>query len=138
MPTCSIVCGPCPVCSAAAGASFLPMGQEPRPARDYFIQGQPEAQPGERPGVELYPITPDYFKTLEIPVRAGRDFDRSDTPERPRVAIINEALARTAFPGVSPIGQVHPDEQEQRHAVDGDCRGRGRHAVAGPELARLR
>jgi putative ABC transport system permease protein len=90
---------------AAAGASFLPMGQEPREARDYFIQGQPEAQPGERPGVELYPITPDYFKTLEIPVRAGRDFSQSDTHERPRVAVINEALARTAFPGVSPLGR---------------------------------
>jgi putative ABC transport system permease protein len=94
-----------PGVQAAAGTSFLPMGQEPREARDYFIQGQPDAQPGARPGVELYPITPDYFKTLEIPVRAGRDFARSDTPERPRVAIINEALARTAFPGVSPIGR---------------------------------
>ena len=50
-------------------------------------------------------ITADYFKTLEIPLRAGRDFDRTDTPERPRVAIVNETLARTAFPGESPIGQ---------------------------------
>jgi hypothetical protein len=47
----------------------------------------------------------DYFKTLEIPIRAGRDFELTDTPERPRVAIINETLARTAFPGESPIGQ---------------------------------
>ena len=47
----------------------------------------------------------DYFKTLEIPVRAGRDFDQTDTPERPQVAIINEAMARIAFPGESPLGQ---------------------------------
>ena len=40
-----------------------------------------------------------------MPLRAGRDFDRSDTPERPRVAIINAALARIAFPNVSPIGK---------------------------------
>ena len=90
---------------AAAGTSFLPMGREPRPPRDYFIQGQPERQPGDRPQAELYPITPDYFKTLEIPVRAGRDFDRTDTWERPRIAIINETLARNAFPGKSPLGQ---------------------------------
>jgi ABC-type antimicrobial peptide transport system permease subunit len=35
----------------------------------------------------------------------GRDFDASDTPDRPRVAIVNEALARIAFPGTSAIGQ---------------------------------
>jgi putative ABC transport system permease protein len=91
--------------SAAAGIAFLPMGREPRSARDYFIQGRPEGRAGERPQAELYAITPDYFKTLEIPVRAGRDFERTDTPEQPRVAIINETLARSAFPGKSPVGQ---------------------------------
>ena len=94
-----------PGVSAAAGIAFLPMGREPRAARDYFVQGRPEGQPGERPQAEVYAITSDYFKTLEIPVRAGRDFDRTDTPERPPVAIINETLARAAFPGESPLGQ---------------------------------
>jgi putative ABC transport system permease protein len=94
-----------PGVNAAAGIALLPMGREPRSARDYFVQGRPEGQPGQRPQAELYAITPDYFKTLEIPIRAGRDFDRSDTPERPRVAIVNEALARIAFPGQSPVGQ---------------------------------
>jgi predicted permease len=91
--------------SAAAGITFLPMGREPRSPHEYFIRGRPEGQPGERPQAEVYAITADYFKTLEIPLRAGRDFDRTDTPEGPRVAIINETLARTAFPGESPLGQ---------------------------------
>jgi predicted permease len=94
-----------PGVSAAAGIAVLPMGRERRAARDYFVRGRPEGQPGERPQVEVYAITSDYFKTLEIPVRAGRDFDRTDTPGRPPVAIINETLARTAFPGESPLGQ---------------------------------
>ena len=94
-----------PGVSAAAGIAFLPMGREPRSPHEYFIRGRPEGQPGQRPQAEVYAITSDYFETLEIPVRAGRDFDRTDTPERPRVAIINETLARTAFPGESPIGQ---------------------------------
>ena len=94
-----------PGVSAASGVAFLGMGREPRSPRDFYIQGRPEGRPGERPQAEYHAITADYFKTLEIPVRAGRDFDRTDTPERPRVAIINETLARTAFPGESPIGQ---------------------------------
>ena len=94
-----------PGVSAASAVAFLGMGQEPRSPRDVYIQGRPEGRPGERPQAEYHAITADYFKTLEIPVRAGRDFDRTDTMERPRVAIVNESLARTAFPGESPIGQ---------------------------------
>jgi putative ABC transport system permease protein len=94
-----------PGVSAAAGVAYLGMGREPRAARDYFIQGRPQGRPGERLQAEFHAITADYFKTLEIPILAGRDFARTDTPEQPRVAIINEALARAAFPGMSPIGQ---------------------------------
>ncbi|HJR58633.1 MAG TPA: ABC transporter permease [Vicinamibacterales bacterium] len=94
-----------PGVSAASGVAYLGMGREPRSPRDVYIQGRPEGRPGERPQAEYHAITADYFKTLEIPVRAGRDFDSTDTPERPRVAIVNETLARTAFPGESPIGQ---------------------------------
>jgi putative ABC transport system permease protein len=90
---------------AASGVAYLGMGREPRPPRDYFIQGRPEGQPGEQPQAEFHDITGDYFKTLDIPVLAGRDFARTDTPESPRVAIINEALARTAFAGESSVGQ---------------------------------
>jgi putative ABC transport system permease protein len=94
-----------PGVSAAAGVAFLPMGREHRSASDYFVQGRPEGQPGERAKAELHAITPGYFQTLEIPIRLGRDFDRTDTVERPPVAIINETLARAAFPGESPLGK---------------------------------
>ena len=94
-----------PGVKAASGVAFLGMGVEPRPPRDYFVEGRPEGQPGERPQAEFHDITGDYFKTLEIPLLAGRDFVRTDTPDAPRVAIINEALARTAFAGESPVGQ---------------------------------
>jgi predicted permease len=94
-----------PGVSAATGVAFLGMGREPRAPRDFFIQGRPEGRAGERPQAELHAVTTDYFKTLEIPVRAGRDFDRTDTPERPKVAIINEAMARAAFPGDVALGQ---------------------------------
>ena len=104
MQTCSIVCVTC--LESALRRAWPTWGWgESRGHRDVYIQGRPEGRPGERPQAEYHAITADYFKTLEIPVRAGRDFDRTDTPERPRVAIVNETLARTAFPGESPIGQ---------------------------------
>jgi predicted permease len=90
---------------AAAGIAFLPMGREPRSPHEYFIRDRPEGQPGQRPQAEVYAITPDYFKTLEIPILAGRDIARTDRPEGQPVAIINQTLARTAFPGESPLGQ---------------------------------
>jgi putative ABC transport system permease protein len=93
-----------PGVSAASGVAYLGMGREPRTPRDYFIQGRLEGELGERPQAELHAITSDFFKTLQIPIRAGRDFDRTDTPERQPVAIINETVARTAFPGESPLG----------------------------------
>ena len=104
MQMCSIVCvrawG-----QRGVGRGLPGDGARAQVTRDVYIQGRPEGRPGERPQAEYHAITADYFKTLEIPLRAGRDFDRTDTPERPRVAIVNETLARTAFPGESPIGQ---------------------------------
>jgi predicted permease len=94
-----------PGVSAAAGAAYLGMGWEPREAGDYFVEGQPEGQFGERPQAEVHAITADYFETLEIPILAGRDFARIDTPESPRVVLVNETLARAAFPGESPLGK---------------------------------
>jgi predicted permease len=94
-----------PRVDAAAGAAYLGMGWEPRAPRDVFVDGRPEGQPGERPQAEIYDVTEDYFGTLEIPILAGRDFSRTDTRDSPRVALINETLARIAFPGESPLGQ---------------------------------
>ena len=49
-------------------------------------------------------VSPQYFKTLGIPMLAGRDFNESDTTQSPRAAIVNEALARSLGLGENPIG----------------------------------
>jgi predicted permease len=94
-----------PGVSAAAGVAYLGMGREPRSARDYFVEGRPEGRPGERPQAEIHDITEDYFRTLETPILAGRDFAALDRPESPLVAMVNETLARQAFSGESPLGE---------------------------------
>src|SRR5262249_10730333 len=47
----------------------------------------------------------DYFRTMGIPLRSGRDFSRSDIVDAPPVAIINEILARRFFPKGDAIGR---------------------------------
>jgi predicted permease len=54
---------------------------------------------------DFNPIGQDYFATLRIPLLAGRDFDARDAANTPRVAIVNEILARKLLNGADPIGQ---------------------------------
>jgi putative ABC transport system permease protein len=49
----------------------------------------------------------DYFETLQTPLVAGRDFNDRDTPTAPRVAIINETMARKFFGNRNPLGKFY-------------------------------
>ncbi len=49
-------------------------------------------------------VSPQYFKTLAIPMLAGRDFNDSDKTQSPRAAIVNQAFARLLGLGENPIG----------------------------------
>src|SRR5262249_5907090 len=48
---------------------------------------------------------PAFFKTLQIPILAGRDFTERDGPGAPSVAVVNEVFARASFGDRSPVGQ---------------------------------
>lgn len=50
-------------------------------------------------------VTPEYFRTLRVPVLAGRGFDAGDHADAVPVAVIDERMARTFWPGESPIGK---------------------------------
>ena len=49
-------------------------------------------------------MTPGYFEALSIPIRRGRDFTKFDVPGTLPVIIINDALAKRAFPNEDPVG----------------------------------
>ena len=70
------------------------------------VAGRPLPPLSERSGAYRHLVTPGYFSTLEIPIRAGRDFDERDNARVPHVAIINETFARRFFPGEDPIGRT--------------------------------
>ena len=52
-----------------------------------------------------YAVTPGYFTAMRIPLRGGRFFNEGDSATAPRVAILNESLARREFGSRDPIGQ---------------------------------
>jgi putative ABC transport system permease protein len=61
----------------------------------------------ERPSTNVRLISPGYFKTLRVPLKAGRDFEESDR-SRP-VVIISAGLAQKVWPGLDPIGRKLDD-----------------------------
>jgi predicted permease len=71
----------------------------------YVTGDQPLLPIGERPVGEWAAVTPDYFATLRIPLKAGRVFTGHDTERTPLVVVISERLARLAWPNASPLGR---------------------------------
>jgi len=69
------------------------------------IEGQPEPDREKELPLGIGTVTPDYFRTLQIPLLNGRVYDERDTADAPRVAIVNEAFARRYFPAGDVLGK---------------------------------
>jgi putative ABC transport system permease protein len=71
----------------------------------FLIAGQPLPEPRDRPRTHPRTISPDYLRAMGIAVTRGRSFTVEDHAEAPRVAIINEVMARRYWPGQEVIGK---------------------------------
>jgi putative ABC transport system permease protein len=71
----------------------------------FTVDGQPKPEPGQEPVVIPNPVSSGYFRTMQIPVIEGRDFNAEDTADKPNVVIVNARLAEHFFPGQDPIGK---------------------------------
>ncbi len=67
----------------------------------FFPQGKEE----EKMPVYVHQVEPNFRQTMEIPLLLGRDLRESDDENAPRVALINETLARRVFPGENATGR---------------------------------
>ncbi len=77
-------------------------------------------QPGQELQVDQRAVTPDYFRTMEIPVRQGRIFSTFDTlPNAERVVIIDEKFAQRFWPGQSAIGKHLWNDPKQPMTIVG-------------------
>ena len=93
-----------PGVESAAVVNYLPLGGS-NSSNSYFVEGEPEPAPGQEQNGRYRVATPDYFRTMDIPIVRGRAFTEQDKAGAPRVVIVNETLARQHWPGQDPIGK---------------------------------
>ena len=102
----------------------IPLGFMGGSFSDITVEGR-AAEASDPQGVGLNYVGPDYATTLRIPLVSGRDLSGDDVMDRPRVAIINETMARIFWKGRDPIGgrfmfgAPRPDQKPQWITVVG-------------------
>jgi macrolide transport system ATP-binding/permease protein len=87
-----------------------------------LVQIVPDAVRGGPGGVGVSSpasvVNEGYFRTMEIPIVAGRAFGETDTAAAPLVAIVNETAAQRYFPGVDPVGRRFRMSTDQGPSVE--------------------
>jgi predicted permease len=81
-----------------------------------------QPKPGEMMAVLVNMVEPKFFATMGLTLMQGRDFTPRDDERAPRVAIINEAVARRYFGGQSPLGRKLTLEDYQNLEIVGVMR----------------
>ena len=102
-----------------------------------WVDGHDAAQ---RQDSNFSAVSPQYFKTLGIPMLAGRDFNESDTTQSPRVAIVNETFARLLGLGENPIGmrfrrEATPTSPEEVNEIVGVVKDTKYSSIRRPAVA---
>src|SRR5258708_34208693 len=88
----------------AAVGSSSPLDSRGGLAVQIVAAGRPRPARGQEPHALIRSVSPLHFLTLGIPLLAGREFTPTDAAGAPRVAIVNELLARRKFSWPSAVG----------------------------------
>jgi putative ABC transport system permease protein len=68
-------------------------------------EGQPNVPLAQRPFIDIEAVSPQWFQTMRVPLRGGRDFTAADDAKSPKVIIVNETCARRFWPNENPLGK---------------------------------
>ncbi len=95
----------------------------------FTIQGRPTPPAQDWPIADWVSATPGYFETLRLRAVRGRLLEERDNNQVPDVALVNETMARTFWPGQDPIGAKLTFEADQKNWIEvvgvvGDVRTR--------------
>ncbi len=130
-----------PGVKSAGGIHLRPMSEDNwNPGLQ--IADQPLTTAASAESVNWRLVTPDYFRTMNIPLRVGRFFTAADNENAPDVALVNEALARKYWPGGNPLGKRLRTGFEGKGkwasivGVVGDIRQQGLRNQVEPEMYR--
>ena len=111
-----------PGVEAASATATVPLSGDGW-GRSLTIEGFPVLPVGQAPMIQHTVVTPGYFRTMNIPLLAGRDFNDADAKDSPDVTIIDERLAHEYWPNESPIGKRirfgPPEDNEPWHTIVG-------------------
>jgi putative ABC transport system permease protein len=133
---------------SAAISAALPL--TPKRITPMLPEGQPEVSLGERPFMIVEAISPSWFRTMHVPMQAGREFTDADNAEAPKssiqasqiygtvkVVIVNQALARRYWPNQNPLGKhivVGRQAASEVVGVAADVKNRGLALDAQPQI----
>ena len=126
-----------PGVTSVGAISHLPFGGRTLQL-PFSIKGQSRLADKNEAVADYRVISPSFFETLRIPLKQGRGFDEHDTAETPSVFVINEAFARSYFPGRDPVGARFDGDSElikgEIVGVVGDVKHRGLEAEPQPAI----
>ena len=115
----------------SAGAGSGPPFAGIPAATGFTIEVQPPVAPSDEPVTEVRIIDRDYFHTLGIPLRQGRNFTDREVEKESHVVVINETMARQHFSSEDPLGKRLIIEMKQKNepceiiGVVGDVKSKG-------------
>ena len=106
----------------------------------FAIEGRPVPPASDEPSADIRSVDPHYFRTMGIPLLAGREFTDADIATGKRVMVINQMMARQYWPGENPLGQVvtmkdwGPPLTGEIVGVVGDVKTNGLDEAVGPMI----
>jgi predicted permease len=89
--------------AAIGGTNSLPLAAA-RNGFPFTIVGRP-TDSERAPVAEFASVTPDYFRVLQVPLLAGRNFVESDTDKSQQVVLVDQTLQRRYWPNEDPLGK---------------------------------
>jgi macrolide transport system ATP-binding/permease protein len=94
-----------PGVEAAGMSRTLPLGDSSNSNGPILKEGETLARGSAGRVIMTNVISPGYFKTMQIPILEGRDFDDRDQPKTKRVVIVDQRMAQMLWPGESAVGK---------------------------------
>jgi predicted permease len=94
-----------PGVDAVSYAQTLPLGDSSNSTGPVLKEGETLAKGSAGRVIMENIISAGYFKTMQIPILEGRDFDDRDQPKTQRVIIVNQKMAEMLWPGESAVGK---------------------------------